>query len=72
MIHKAKLNELIGRVLGDLANAMSIALVRIGDSFGQIARPRVARRRLIEPRRAHMEKAKGAAVKEDKKRATVH
>jgi 2-polyprenyl-3-methyl-5-hydroxy-6-metoxy-1,4-benzoquinol methylase len=34
MINEAKLNELIGRVLGDLGGAMSIAVVRMGDSLG--------------------------------------
>jgi 2-polyprenyl-3-methyl-5-hydroxy-6-metoxy-1,4-benzoquinol methylase len=34
MIDEAKLNELIGRVLGDLGGAMSIAVVRMGDSLG--------------------------------------
>jgi ubiquinone/menaquinone biosynthesis C-methylase UbiE len=34
MIDEAKLNELVGRMLGDLGGAMSIALVRMGDSLG--------------------------------------
>jgi hypothetical protein len=34
MIDEAKLNELIGRVLGDQGGAMSIAVVRMGDSLG--------------------------------------
>ena len=34
MIDESKLNELIGRVLGDLGGAMSIAVVRMGDSLG--------------------------------------
>ena len=34
MIDEAKLNELMGRMLGDLGGAMSIALVRMGDSLG--------------------------------------
>lgn len=33
-IDETKLNELVGRVLGDLGGAMSIPLVRIGDSLG--------------------------------------
>ena len=34
MIDEAKLNELMGRMLGDLGGAFSIALVRMGDSLG--------------------------------------
>ncbi|WP_428659280.1 class I SAM-dependent methyltransferase [Reyranella sp.] len=34
MINEAKLGELMGRMLGDLGGAMSIALVRVGDSLG--------------------------------------
>jgi SAM-dependent methyltransferase len=34
MINEAKLNELMGRMLGDLGGALSIALVRMGDSLG--------------------------------------
>jgi len=34
MINEAKLGELMGRMLGDLGGAMSIALVRMGDSLG--------------------------------------
>lgn len=33
-VNEAKLNELVGRVLGDLGGAVSIPLVRIGDSLG--------------------------------------
>jgi len=34
MIDEAKLNDLMGRMLGDLGGAMSIALVRMGDALG--------------------------------------
>jgi 2-polyprenyl-3-methyl-5-hydroxy-6-metoxy-1,4-benzoquinol methylase len=33
-VDETKLNELVGRVLGDLGGAMSVPLVRIGDSLG--------------------------------------
>lgn len=33
-VDETKLNELVGRVLGDLGGAVSVPLVRIGDSLG--------------------------------------
>jgi hypothetical protein len=33
-VDEARLNELVGRVLGDLGGAVSVPLVRIGDSLG--------------------------------------
>jgi hypothetical protein len=34
MVDEAKLNELLGRMVGDLGAAASVALVRLGDSLG--------------------------------------
>jgi ubiquinone/menaquinone biosynthesis C-methylase UbiE len=34
MVNEAKLNELLGRMVGDLGAAASVALVRLGDSLG--------------------------------------
>ena len=34
MVDEAKLNELLGRMVGDLAAAATVALVRLGDSLG--------------------------------------
>jgi hypothetical protein len=31
MVNEAKLNELLGRMVGDLGAAASVALVRLGD-----------------------------------------
>ncbi|MEO9341156.1 methyltransferase domain-containing protein [Mesorhizobium sp. SB112] len=36
-VNETKLNELVGRVLGDLGGAVSVPLVRIGDSLGLYA-----------------------------------
>ena len=33
-IDETKLNELVGRVLGDLGGAVSVPLVRMGDALG--------------------------------------
>ena len=33
-LNEATLNELVGRVLGDLGGAVSVPLVRIGDALG--------------------------------------
>ena len=68
-IDETKLNELVGRVLGDLGGAVSVPLVRIGDSLGlydalkrigpATADELAARRRLRAPLRARMARRAG-------------
>jgi hypothetical protein len=34
MVDEAKLNQFIGKILGDLGGAFSVPMVRMGDKFG--------------------------------------
>jgi hypothetical protein len=43
MVDEDKLNQLIGKMLGDLGGAFSVPMVRMGDRLGSIRRSKSGR-----------------------------